>query len=89
MALPPDEAERLFYIEAWLAGANAGWQDRAAEVRQGLKMLPGPARDMVIAALRLVGLVDLVSKPGPTLYESDASADYDRRLNAPRKPTAS
>lgn len=85
MALPPDEAERRLWIAAWMEGANAGWQDRAVHVRLGLKMLPAPARDMVIAALRVVSLADLVGQPGPTLYESDASADYDRWLKAPRK----
>jgi hypothetical protein len=87
MPLPPDEAERRLWIEAWLAGANAGWQDRAVNVRQGLRMLPAPARDMVIAALSLVHLGDLIAQPGPTLYESDASADYTRWVNAGRKPS--
>ena len=86
MPLPPDEAERLFWIEAWMAGAEAAWQDRAVAVRLGLKMQTREARDMIVAALRAVSLADLIGQPGPTLHESDASADYDRRLNAPRKP---
>jgi hypothetical protein len=93
MPLPPDEAERRLWIEAWMAGADASWQDRAVAVRLSLKMLPREARDMVIAALRIVSLVDLVGAPGPTLFESDASADYDRwRANTTpptRKPSAS
>jgi hypothetical protein len=77
MALPPDEAERRAYIDAWMAGANATWQDRAASVRLALKMMPREARDVMVACLRALHLADLI----------DASADYTRWANTTRKPT--
>jgi hypothetical protein len=88
MALPPDEAERRAYIDAWMAGANATWQDRAASVRLALKMMPREARDVMVACLRALHLADLIGTTGPTLYESDASADYTRWANTARKPPA-
>jgi hypothetical protein len=86
--LPADEAERLAYIAAWMQGANASWQDRAVNVRQQLKMMPPPARDVMVACLRALHLADLIGTTGPTLYESDASADYTRWANTTRKPPA-
>lgn len=79
MPLPPDEAERRLWIEAYMAGATAAWQDRAEQVRLVLKMTPMPCRDVLVAALRCFHLADLVTGLQPTLHESDASADYDRR----------
>jgi hypothetical protein len=88
MALPPDEAERRLYIDAWMQGANASWQDRATAVRLVLKMMPAPARDVMICCLRALHLADLIGTTAPTLYESDASADYTRWANTARKPPA-
>jgi hypothetical protein len=79
MPLPPDEAERRLWIEAYMAGATATWQDRALSVRMVLKMTPIPCRDVLLAALRAMYLADLIGDPKPTLHESDASLAYDRR----------
>lgn len=84
MALPPDEAERRLWIEAWLSGAQAEWHDRADLVRLTLGMQPREAREVLVAALRALGCGDLAAGDGPARFESDASADFDRRK---RKPT--
>jgi hypothetical protein len=86
IAMPqlPDEAERLFWIEAWMEGARAEWQDRADVVRLTLGMQPRESREVLVAALRVLGCGDLVAGDGPTRFESDASADYQRRLNVKR-----
>jgi hypothetical protein len=79
MPLPPDEAERRLWIEAYLAGATAAWQDRARLVRGVLDMTPRDSRLVLVAALRALYLDDLATSATPTLQESDASADYERR----------
>lgn len=79
MPLPPDEPERRLYIEGWMAGAGAMWGDLRQSVAVGLRMVPRECRDMIAAALRVVGLGDLLRSSTPDVHESDASADFDRR----------
>ena len=84
MALPPDEAERLFWIEAYMAGALAEWQGARVHVQLALAGQGPGSRELLMAALRAMGLDDLVWGSGPAELESDASAAYDKRLGATR-----
>lgn len=85
MALPPDEAERLLWIEGWMAGAFAEWRDTSDVVRERLRMQTLEARAVLLSALRALGIDDLINGGGPAGFESDASADYDRRRDAQRQ----
>lgn len=85
MPLPEDEPQRLLYIEGWMAGAHAQWLDTAEAVRGRLRMQTLEARAVLISALRALGIDDLINGGGPAGFESDASADYDRRRDAQRQ----
>lgn len=86
MPLPPDEAERRAWIEAYMAGAHAEWRDGADQVQLSLGTQGRAVREVLVAAIKALGLVDFLGARGPSLQESDASKAFDRRYEtkAPR-----
>jgi len=84
MSLPPDEAERRAWIEAYMQGARAEWQDSADQVQLTLGTQGRAMREVLVAAIKALGLVDLMGSHGPSLQESDASKAFDKRRETRR-----